>query len=63
MQTVTVGRVGWVSREQGSKKHLNVRDHVGEQDEVQRFEQVCKRDTMTYDNRTEEIQPSRRNYL
>src|SRR5882672_11184906 len=60
MQTVTAGCVGRVSRgtgiEQASRHWRPCR--VSKM-KSRGFEQACKRDTMTYDNRTEEIQPSR----
>src|SRR5882672_12674164 len=61
MQTVTAGRVGRVSRGTGierASRHQRL-CRVSKM-KSRGFKQACKRDTMTYDNQTEEIQPSRR---
>src|SRR5467141_2093320 len=61
MQTVTAGRVSWVSRGTGIERaSRRQRPRRVSKMKSRGFEQACKRDTMTYDNRTEEIQPSRR---
>src|SRR5882672_5623558 len=59
MQTVTAGRVGRVSRGTGVERVSRCRRPRRVSKMKSRgFEQACKRDTMTYDNRTEEIQLS-----
>src|SRR5882672_10006863 len=59
MQTVTAGCVGWVSRGTGIERaSRRRRPHRVSKMKSRGFEQACKRDTMTYDNRTEDIQLS-----
>src|SRR5467141_89253 len=59
MQTVTAGHVGRVSRGTGIERASRRRRPRRMSKRKSRgFEHTCKRDTMTYDNRTEGIQLS-----